>query len=246
MSKLDGKIAVITGGNSGIGLATAREFDRQGAKIALFGRTEKTLKEAKDSIENESLSVLGDVRNLADLDNLFEQVATRFGKIDILVANAGWGAVMPFEEIDEETFDAQFEINVKGAFFTIQKALPLMKDGGTVVILSSMAGFKGFPGMSAYGATKAAVRSLARTLTAELAPRGIRVNALSPGAIDTPAFGRLPGLPREALDQFASAVPLGRPGTSEEMAKAILFLASEDSAYIAGAELVADGGVALV
>lgn len=249
MKKLDGKVAVITGGNSGIGLEIAREFSRQGAKVVIFGRNKTTLAEAEQSIGGDCLAVQGDVRQLDDLDRLFAQAGETFGSIDTLVANAGGGTIQPFTEVTEVTFDEQTQINFRGLFFTIQKALPLMKDGGTVTLVSSVAGVKGIAGMSVYSATKAAVRSLARTLTAELAPRGIRVNTLSPGPIETPIFGRL-GLPEDqigpATEGFKGMVPMARFGTPQEMASVALFLASDDSSYVTGIDLSADGGLAQV
>lgn len=246
MGMLDGKVAVVTGGNSGIGLATAQAFAREGASVAIFGRDRDTLEQARESIGGDCLAVRGDLRDLNDVDALFAQVRDRFGRVDSLVANAGWGAVSPFMETDEETFDIQSDINFKGTYFTIQKAVPLMTDGGTVIIVSSMVNVKGFAGFSVYSGTKAAVRSLARTLTTELAPQGIRVNVLSPGVIDTPAFGRMPGLPREALDQFKAYTPLGRVAQPQEMAEVAVFLASANSSFVAGADIMADGGAAQV
>lgn len=249
MKKLDGKVAVITGGNSGIGLAIAREFSRQGAKVVIFGRNKETLAEARKLIEGECLTVQGHVQTNEDLDRLFAQTREQFGQIDTVVANAGGAVFQPFVEVTEETFDSQSNILFRGLFFTVQKALPLMKDGGTVILVSSVAGTKGVGGMTVYSAAKAAVRSLARTLTSELAPRGIRVNVLSPGPIETPIFGRM-GIPEdqigEAKEGFKGMVPLGRFGSPAEMASAALFLASGDSSYIAGVDLAADGGLAQV
>ncbi len=247
--KLEHKVAVITGGNSGIGLSIAREFVNQGADVVIFGRSEASLERATHEIGNGTLAVRGDVTSLTDLDRLFESTVEKFGKIDVLVVNAGVVRPTPIDQIDEDNFDYHANINFKGAFFTVQRALPHLNDGASLILNSSIANAVGMPGMSVYGATKAAVRSLARTLTAELAPRGIRVNTLSPGAIETPLWGRT-GLSDSELKELSAGigaqVPLGRFGSSEEMAKAALFLASEDSSYVAGAELVADGGMTQV
>lgn len=249
MKKLQNKVAVITGGNSGIGLAIANSFNEEGAELALFGRNEKTLNQAASTIGNGTIVVQGDVTNLSDLDKLFDEVKSKHGKIDTLVVNAGGGKFMPIENVDEELFDEISNTNFKGAYFTIQKALPLLKEGSTVILISSVANVKGIAGMTVYSATKAAVRSLARTLAAELAPRGIRVNSLSPGPIDTPIFDRL-GIPENDVDktkeQFSSMVPLQRLADASEMASVALFLASQDSSYVTGADIAADGGLAQV
>jgi len=249
MSKLNNKVAVITGGNSGIGLAIAKEFTNQNANVVIFGRNQETLDQAVSEIANGTLAVQGDVRNSQDLDKLFQLVKDKYGKIDTLVVNAGGAKMAPIEHVTEELFDEINDINYKGAYFTVQKALPLLSSGASVTLVSSVANIKGFPGMSVYSASKAAVRSLARTLAAELAPRGIRVNSLSPGPIDTPIFNRI-GLPEEQIDEakqnFASQVPIKRLAKPEEMASVALFLASEDSSYVNGADIAADGGLAQV
>lgn len=247
MKKLENKVAVVTGGSSGIGLAIARAFRQHGARVAIFGRDRSRLEAAVAHLQNGTLAVPGDVAKLDDLDRLFAQVHARFGKIDVLVANAGATRFVPFKEVDESLFDRLVDVNVKGVFFTVQRALPYLRDGASVLLVSSVAHHKGFPDMSVYSAAKAAVRSLARTLSAELLQaRGIRINVLSPGPVDTP-FVRNAGVPEEAVpamkEAFASAVPLGRWGTAEEVAQAGLFLASSDSSYIVGAELVVDGGM---
>ena len=244
--KLDNKIAVITGGNSGMGLSMAREFAKQGASVAIFGRSADTLESATAEIGGDTLAVQGDVTSVADLDRLFESTVQKFGKIDVLITNAGVARPAPVDEVDEDAFDFLSDINFKGAFFTVQRALPHLNDPASIVLTSSIANRTEMPGMAVYGATKAAVRSLPRTLSAELLPRGIRVNALSPGAIETPIWGRT-GLQQEELAQMASnigsQIPIGRFGTPDEMAKAALFLASDDSSYVVGTELVADGGM---
>ena len=246
MSRLKGKLAVITGGNSGIGLAIAQAFRQEGAKVVIFGRNKASLDRAAASLHDGSMAVQGDVTKPADLDRLYADATSRGEKIDILVANAGIGKILPFAQTDEAAFDQVTDINFKGVFFTVQKALPHLADGASIILVSSIAGQMGFPGFSVYNATKAAVRSLARTFSAELLPQGIRVNVLSPGAIQTPLLGRM-GLDAKQLgaftEQITQQVPMKRFGTVEEMAKAALFLASDDSSYMAGAELVADGGM---
>lgn len=244
--KLAGKVAVITGGNSGIGLSIAREFSEQGAHVVIFGRSAETLQEAANTIGNGTLAVQGDVSKLEDLDRLYQETVATFGKIDVLVANAGVAKVAPIEHTDEALFDLISSVNFKGVFFTVQKAAPHLNDGASIVLTTSGTNVLGLPNFSVYAATKAAVRSLARTFSAELLPRGIRVNALSPGPIETPLFGRM-GLPEEAMEGLATDItaqnPMGRFGNPEEIAKAALFLATSDSSYVAGTELVADGGM---
>ncbi len=249
--KLQDKVAVITGGNSGIGLATALEFRRNGAKVAILGRNRHTLGQAARQIGEGTLPVEGDVRRLPDLDRLFAEVSTAFGKIDIVVANAGIAKFSPLAGFSEELFDEICDVNLKGLFFTVQKALPYLRDGASVILVGAAdADKRGKPLQSVYSATKAGVRSLALTLSAELLPRRIRVNVLSPGMTDTPILTREIGLSAEVRDQLAGAItqmiPLKRRATSEEMANAMLFLASDDSAYFLGAELVADGGLSYV
>jgi NAD(P)-dependent dehydrogenase (short-subunit alcohol dehydrogenase family) len=249
MKRLEGKVAVVTGGNSGIGLATAIRFQEEGAKVAILGRSKKTLDEAVKTIGNGVVAVQGDVANLADIDKLYAEVAQKLGKIDVLFVNAGVAKFAPFAETSESTYDEQFDINIKGAYFTIQKALPLLNDGASIILNTSVAGQKGNAGASAYSATKAALRSLARTTAAELAGRGIRVNTVAPGPIVTPIFGRT-GLPKEAFDelakQFLAQVPMKRFGQPEEVAGAVAFLASQDASYITGVEINVDGGVGQV
>jgi NAD(P)-dependent dehydrogenase (short-subunit alcohol dehydrogenase family) len=246
MGKLNGKVAVVTGGNSGIGLATAKLFRAEGAKIAIAGRDQKTLDSAAKEIGDGTLAVRADVAKLADIDKLYTAVKEKFGKIDVLFANAGIAKFAPVEQSSEQFFDEQFNVNVKGLYFTIQKALPLLNDGASIILNSSVAGVKGTHTASVYSATKAAVRSFARTLTNELIGRGIRVNVVSPGPITTPIFGRT-GLPQEAIDDFSkyvlSTVPMKRFGEADEVGKAVVFLASSDASYISGQELFVDGGM---
>src|SRR4029434_1485507 len=240
MGKLSGKVAVITGGNSGMGLETARLFVKEGAKVVITGRRQKELDEAVHSIGDNVIGGQGDLANLADLDRLYAKVKETFGHVDIVFANAGMGNLAPLGEITEEHFDKHFNTNVKGLLFTVQKALPLMREGGSILLNASIAGSTGVPAFSVYSATKAAVRSFARSWTNDLKDRKIRVNAISPGPIETPIFGKL-GLSEDKVKDFGSyilsQVPMGRMGRSEEVAKAALFLASDDSSYITGIEL---------
>jgi NAD(P)-dependent dehydrogenase (short-subunit alcohol dehydrogenase family) len=245
MKRLEGKVAVVTGGNSGIGLATAKRLQEEGARVAISGRSKKTLDEAVKAIGNGVVAVQADVAKLTDLDKLYAEVSQKLGKIDVLFVNAGVAKFAPFADTSENTYDEQFDINIKGAYFTIQKALPLLNDGASIILNTSVAGSKGNAGTSAYSATKAALRSLARTAAAELAGRGIRVNAVAPGPIVTPIFGRT-GLSKEAFDEFAkevvAMVPMKRFGQPEEVAGAVAFLASQDASYITGVEINVDGG----
>jgi NAD(P)-dependent dehydrogenase (short-subunit alcohol dehydrogenase family) len=247
MGKLNGKVAVITGGNSGIGLATAKLFKEEGATVIINARNEQRLAETKAQFNGTFDAVLkADVSQVTELESFFKQVGDQFGKIDILFLNAGVAYFMPLDVIDEATFDKQFNINVKGVFFGVQKALPYLSDGASVIFNTSVANQIGMLNSNAYAATKAAVRSLARTFSAELVGRGIRVNAVSPGPIETPIYGKL-GFTEEQTKEMAggivSQVPLGRFGAPEEVAKTVLFLASEDASYIVGAEIEVDGGM---
>ncbi len=246
MSKLNDKVAVVTGGSSGIGLATAQRFIAEGAQAIITARNQKALDAAVAELGDRATGVRGDVADLDDLDRLFAQVREQFGRVDVLFANAGIAPFVPFEAVTEEHFDGLFNINVRGLFFTVQKALPLLSDGGSVILNASVVAQSGIPNTSVYSATKAAVRSLGRTLAAELAPHGIRVNVVSPGLIETPLVGKL-GLSQDELDAFADQVvqqtPLGRPGKPEEIASTVAFLASDDGSYFTGADLVADGGM---
>jgi NAD(P)-dependent dehydrogenase (short-subunit alcohol dehydrogenase family) len=244
--KLNNKVAVITGGNSGIGLATAQAFIQEGAKVVIVGRNRQAVDEAVQGLGAQAIGIQADVANLTDLDRLYATIEQQVGKIDIIVVNAGVGPVRPLAQVDEAHYDQIMNINVKGAYFTVQKALPVLNDGAAIVLIASVASISGLPGLSVYNASKAALRSLARTFSAELVDRGIRVNTLSPGPIETPIFGKM-GLPPEeigAMGEFIlSQVPMKRMGQPAEMAKAILFLASSDSSYVLGAELFADGGM---
>jgi NAD(P)-dependent dehydrogenase (short-subunit alcohol dehydrogenase family) len=245
--KLNDKVAVITGGNSGIGLAIAKRYQREGAKLVVFGRNADTLALAASELGDEALVVKGDVTKVADLERLYSQTVARFGKIDVLVANAGVARPTPLGDTAESTFDLISDINFKGAYFTIQSALPHLAEKASLLITGSAVAYKSMPTLAAYAATKAAVRSLVRTFAAELAPRGVRVNVLSPGPIETPIYGKL-GISAEEVNGFAeqilSQVPLNRFGSGDEMAKAAVFLGSDDSSYVTGSDLVADGGFA--
>ena len=241
--KLAGKVAVITGGSTGIGLATAKRFVSEGAYVFITGRRQTELDAAVKEIGTNVTAVQGDVSKLADLDRLYDTVKTQKGSLDIVFANAGYGEVQAFGSITEEHFDKLFNINVRGLLFSVQKALPLLKDGGSILLTGSVAGVKGFENFGVYNATKAAVRSFARTWTTDLRSRKIRVNVISPGPIDTPLLGEVP---QETRDQFAVAIPLGRIGTSDEIAKTALFLASDDSSFITGIDLSVDGGMVQV
>jgi NAD(P)-dependent dehydrogenase (short-subunit alcohol dehydrogenase family) len=246
MAKLAGKVAVITGGNSGIGLATAQAFIQEGAKVAIFGRNAQTLDEAAKVLGEKSIAVQGDVTNSENLEALFTKTQNTFGKVDVLYINAGVAQFAPIEATSEEIFDHIMNVDFKGAYFTIQKALPHLNDGASIILTTSGANVLGMPGSSVYAASKAALRSLARTLSAELIGRGIRVNAVSPGPIETPIFGRM-GLSAEEIEGFGQSVmqqvPMKRLGQPEEIAKAVLFLASSDSSYVLGIELTVDGGM---
>jgi NAD(P)-dependent dehydrogenase (short-subunit alcohol dehydrogenase family) len=247
--KLAGKVALVTGANSGIGLATATEFVREGAYVYITGRREAELARAAAAIERNVTAVAGDVSKAADLDRLFAQIKREKGRLDLLFANAGVAKYAPLGTITEEFYYSIFDINVKGVILTVQKALPLMPDGAAIVLNASIVGSKGLPANSVYAATKAAVRSFARTWTTDLKARRIRVNAISPGVIDTPGLNDLlASAPagEERRKGVSSAVPLGRLGMAGEIAKAVVFLGSDDASYITGAELFVDGGFAQV
>jgi len=249
VGKLEGKVALVTGGNSGIGLATAKAFVSEGAFVFITGRREAELAAAVQEIGGHVAAVQGDVSNRGDLDRLFEQIKREKGRLDIVFANAGVAKYAPLGDITDEFYDAIFDVNVKGVLFTVQKALPLMPDGASIILNASIVASKGFSANSVYSATKAAVRSFARTWTTDLKARRIRVNAVSPGSIDTPGLNDLLASSetgQQRAKMIASAVPLGRFGAPSEIAKAVVFLASDDSSYITGAELFVDGGLAQV
>jgi NAD(P)-dependent dehydrogenase (short-subunit alcohol dehydrogenase family) len=247
MSKLQGKIALITGGTSGIGLATADLFLAEGAEVYIVGSTEKSLESAQLALRGRAWPIQADMQKLSDIRDMADVVKARHGRLDILFANAGQTLIQPLADIDEATYDRIMDINVKGTFFTIQALAPLMSRGSAALITTSVRNQTGAPGSSVYGASKAAARALARMFAAELVGQGIRVNALCPGAVDTPIYDRA-GFTPERIDQvrtrLKSMVPMGRAGTAQEMAKAALFLCSDDASYITGEELVIDGGFA--
>ena len=249
MNKLEGKIALITGGNSGIGLATAKQFVNEGAYVFITGRREAELAAAVKEIGRNVTGVQGDVANLGDLDRLFAQIKREKGKLDIVFANAGGAKFAPLGTITEEHYDALFNSNVKGLLFTVQKALPLLPDGASIILNASIVASKGLSSNSVYSATKAAVRSFARTWTTDLKDRRIRVNAVSPGPIETPGLNDLvasSGAGEQRLKMISNSIPLVRLGKPDEIAKAVVFLASDDSSYITGTELFVDGGFAQV
>jgi NAD(P)-dependent dehydrogenase (short-subunit alcohol dehydrogenase family) len=247
MGRLDGKVAVVTGGSTGIGLATAKRLVADGAHVFVTGRRRAELDSAVAEIGRNVTALQGDVSKLEDLDHVFTAVKEARGRIDILFVNAGVAEGTPLGSITEEVFDRHFGINVKGALFTVQKALPLMPDGASIILTSSVVGSKGFANRSVYSATKAALRSFARTWTTDLKKRRIRVNVVSPGAIDTPGLRSLSSADSEGLDSmYSDRVPLGRVGRPDDIASAVSFLASDDSSYVAGIELFVDGGLAQV
>ena len=249
MSKLEGKIALVTGGNGGIGLATAKRFVNEGAYVFITGRRDTELAAAVREIGRNVAGVRGDVSNLADLDRLFGQIKREKGRLDIVFANAGIAKYAPVGKITEELYDSIFGINVKGLLFTVQKALALMPEGASIILNASIVASKGLSSNSVYSATKAAVRSFARTWTTDLKDRRIRVNAVSPGSIDTPGLSDLLASSetgQQRLKMISNSVPLGRLGTPDEIAKAVVFLASDDASYVTGTELFVDGGFAQV
>jgi NAD(P)-dependent dehydrogenase (short-subunit alcohol dehydrogenase family) len=246
MKRLEGKVAVVTGGNSGIGLASAKRLQEEGARVVIVGRSKKTLDEAVKTIGNGVVAVQADVSVAKDLDRLYATVSQKLGKIDILFANAGIYKFAPLAATSEDLYDELFDINTRGVYFTIQKALPHLNDGASVIINTSVAGEIGLPNGTAYAATKAALRSFTRSIAAELVERGIRVNAVSPGPIETPAGFARTGLPKETIDEMlkgvVSQVPMKRIGQPEEIAGTVAFLASQDASFITGAEIPVDGG----
>jgi len=248
MNRFEGKVAVVTGGNSGIGLATAKAFAREGASVVISGRDEATLKSAEKEIGNGAMAVKADASRLGDLDALMDKVKSRFKKIDALFVNAGVGKFVPFEQVTEAFYDEIMNVNVKGVFFTVQKALPLMGPGSAVVLNASINAHKGMPGTTVYGPAKAAVKNMAKTMSADLVSKGIRVNSISPGPIESSLLKRL-GMPDEQLKQttdwIRSQVPLKRFGTGDEIAEAVLYLCSPAAGFTVGADLVIDGGMIL-
>ena len=244
--KLDGKVALITGGTSGIGRAAAELFRDEGARVVAVGLDQDRLEQTRRELGPEATVLRADLRDVGEIDKLIRTVRESLGTLDVLFANAGKGTAAPLEAVTEEQVDEQFSVNFKGVFFTVQKAAPILARGSSVVLTTSFLDAVGTPGLSVLSATKAAVRSLARSLAAELAPRGVRVNAVSPGPTSTPFLGKL-GLSEADLDSAAAAVearvPLQRFGEAEEIAKAALFLASADASFVTGAELVVDGGL---
>jgi NAD(P)-dependent dehydrogenase (short-subunit alcohol dehydrogenase family) len=249
MGKLEGKVALVTGGNRGIGLATARQFVNEGAHVFITGRREPELAAAAKEIGRNITAFRGDVSNLDDLDRLFAQIKRQKGRLDIVFANAGFAKYAPLGAITEELYDSIFDVNVKGLLFSVQKALPLLPDGASIILNASIVASKGLGANSVYSATKAAVRSFARTWTTDLKARRIRVNAVSPGSTDTPGLNELlasADVGQERLKMIATSVPLGRLGTPDEVARAVVFLACDDSSYITGTELFVDGGFAQV
>lgn len=247
MSKLNGKVALVTGGNSGLGLAMAKKFAEEGAKIVITGRRAHAVAEAAAAIGDKAIGIVSDAANLADIDALVAQIKTRLGHLDIVVANAGGMSLVPFAEATPEQFDREYDTNVRGTFFTVQRALPLLKDGSSIIVVSSVAHVKGIPAYSIYGSAKAAVRAFARNWAAELQDRKIRVNCLSPGPFVTPLMEKM-GVTKDYMEEVlvptvVAQVPLGRMGDPEELAKAALFLASGDSSFITGIDLFVDGGM---
>lgn len=249
MGKLDGKIALVTGANSGIGLATAKQFVNEGAYVFITGRRQAELDAAVNEIGKNVTAIQGDVSNLSDLDRLYAQIKRDKARLDIIFANAGVAQYSPFGQITEEHYEFHFNINVKGVLFTVQKALPLLPDGASVILNGSIVGSKGMSSNSVYSATKAALRSFARTWTTDLKSRRIRVNVVSPGPIDTPGLDKLLAsgqVGEERRKAIHATIPLGRIGTPDEIAKAVVFLASNDSSFVTGTELFVDGGFAQV
>ena len=246
MGKLDGKIALITGGSEGMGLETAKEFIKEGAFVFITGRRRATLDEAVESLGENSSAIQADAGKVEDLKRMYAEIEQSKGKLDVLFANAGIYEQMPYDKVTEEFYDQCADINAKGVFFTIQKAIPLMDRNGSIILNGSFIGSSGFPGMSVYGATKAAVRSFARTFTAELKGDGPRINVISPGPIDTAGNASTLGSIKEIREYVTNMVPRGRIGQGSDIAKAAVFLASDDSSFVAGVELFVDGGIEAV
>jgi len=246
MTRFDGKVVVITGGNSGIGLAAAKAFAAEGARVVVTGRNDESLEAAREEIGGAAVTIRADVTKLDDLDRVMSETNERFGRIDVLFANAGIAKFAPASLVTADAYDEVMSTNVKGVYFTIQKAIPLLAEGGSVIINSSIAASKGMAAGTVYSASKAAVRSFGRSFAAELVSRGVRVNVVSPGPIDTPIYERPSGVPAEALKQkFTSSVPMQRLGTAGEVARTVLFLASEEASFITGADFAVDGGATM-
>lgn len=245
--RFTGRTVVVTGGNSGIGFATARAFADEGARVAIVGRNAETLASARDAIGGETLAIQADMSVLTDIERAMREVREALGTVDVLFANAGTGAMIPFEQVDEALWDQVIDLNVKGTYFTVQYCLPMMGPGAAVVLCSSVSASRSMPGSSIYAASKAAINSIGRSLGGELVGRGIRVNVVMPGGIDTPIMQRTPGVPPEAasivFEKMAEGTPMGRIGRPEEVAATVLFLASDDASYITAAEFHVDGGV---
>lgn len=247
--RLKDKVAFITGGNSGMGLESAKLFEREGAKVTIVGRRQEAIDDYNSNSSNNTLGIVADVSDEAKVQTALTEATEKFGKIDVLFINAGIAKPRPFEMADREYYDSMMDVNFAGTYFTIKSALPHLNDGASIILNTSVSNVKGMPGLSVYAATKAAMRSLVRTLSVELAPRKIRVNAMSPGPIETPVWGKMDLTEEQAngfKEQVKTMVPLGRMGTSEEIAKAVLFLASDDASYVNGVELPVDGGMAQV
>lgn len=250
MKSLEGKVALVTGGSSGLGLATAQRFAAEGARVFITGRRRPELEAAVAQIGGNAVGVQGDISDLADLDRLYATIAEQAGRVDVLFANAGIGGFAPLGQVSEAHFDQIFGVNVRGTLFTVQKALPLMPDGAAIVLNGSMVSIQGVPAFGVYSATKAALRSFARTWSVDLKERRIRVNVISPGTVVTPGYRNSLGLDDAQIAgmeaQAAAAAPLGRPGTADEVARAVVFLASAESSYVTGVELFVDGGMSQV
>lgn len=242
-----GRKVVVTGGNSGIGLATARAFADAGAEVAIIGRNPATLESARSAIGGKALAIQADMSRVEEIERAMERVRDSFGRVDVLFANAGTGAMVPFEQVGEELWDQVMNLNVKGTYFTVQHCLPLMEAGGAIVLCSSVSAARSMPGSSIYAASKAAINSLGRSIAGELVGCGIRVNVVMPGGVETPIMGRTPGVPPEAagaiFQKMAEGTPMGRVGRPEEIAATVLFLASDAASYITAAEFPVDGGV---
>lgn len=249
MQRLEGKTALITGGTTGIGRATAELFIQHGARVAITGQDAQRVAEAAQALGPQAIGIRADVSSAKEMEAVAEKIRAAFGGLDVVFANAGIAQPRPLGDVDEDHFDAQFGVNVKGVLYTVQKTLPLLRKPASIILTGSTVAEQGTANMAVYAATKAAVRSLARTLSAELASQGVRVNVVSPGPIETPIFGKL-GLPQAALDEWAgqiqSKVPMGRFGAPAEVAKAVLFLATDDSSYMLGENILVDGGMATI